>query len=91
MANSSTRVCLQSLIRLMYSLSYPAQTELAFVTNGVLMLSGQEQRDIKFILQGVVGTTHLTRERHPSNPPPTLMCDNALSFSGITFICGAAE
>lgn len=46
----------------MYSLSYPIHTELAFVTNGVLMLSSQEHRDMKFILQGVVGTTHLTRE-----------------------------
>lgn len=46
------------------------------------MLSGQEQRDIKFILQGVAGTTRLTRERHPSNPPPTLICDVALGLYG---------
>lgn len=38
------------------------------------MLSGQQQRDIKFILQGVVGTTRLTRQTHPSHPPPTLIC-----------------
>lgn len=64
---------------------------LVFVTNGVLMPSGQQQRDIKFILQGVVGTTHLTRQRYSSNPPPTLICNNALSFSGVTLICGGAE
>lgn len=49
MANSSTKVCLQSLIRLMYSLSDSACTELAFVTNSVLTLSEPNQRHIKFI------------------------------------------
>lgn len=92
MANGSTDVRFQSLIRLMYSLSYPAYTELAFVTNGVRMLSVQEQRAIKVIFQGVVCTTaRLTRQRHPSNPPPTLICDRALKFSGITYTCGTAE
>lgn len=57
MANSSTQVCSQSLIRLMYCLSCPAHRELTFVTNVALMVAGRQQRDVKFILQGVVGTT----------------------------------
>lgn len=65
----------------MYSLSFPAYTELAFVTSRVLTLSVPVLGDIKFILQGVVGTTRPTRQRHPSYPPPTLICNNALNFS----------
>lgn len=87
MANSSTKVCLQSLITLMYSLSYDAYSQLAFVTNGVLMLSGREHKDIKFILGRAVSTTHLTRQGHLSNPPPTLICDSACSCAEITIIC----
>ena len=89
MANSSTKVRLQTPIRLMYGFSYPAKTEFTFVTSGVLTLSEKERERHRVYFTG-------SCRYHPSDRPEASIKRTPHThlwpcYCGVTLMCGRAE